>query len=241
LSGGTVNISRDLWDDEAFRDATFSEREAWIWMIAEASWKPRKKRVGDRVVDLERGQLAASLRFMAGAWDWTDSKVRRFLDKLSKREMVSTKTDAGVTVVTICNYDKYQSAGRSTDAGPTQDRRRTDANEKKGEIRDYSEANASDADASPPAEPEDFAKELFDRGVAFLSRHGTNDRQARAIIGKWRRDHDDERIFAAFKACSAAGVTDPVPWIVRRLGQGPPPKVDMDAIFKAVAEGTVHQ
>lgn len=40
MSKGTVNVSRCLWDDEVFRNEPFTEREAWIWMIAEAAWKP---------------------------------------------------------------------------------------------------------------------------------------------------------------------------------------------------------
>jgi hypothetical protein len=54
---GTVNISRGLWDDLAFRDEPFSEREAWIWMVAEASWKERQKRVGNAVIDVQLGQI----------------------------------------------------------------------------------------------------------------------------------------------------------------------------------------
>jgi len=80
--------------------------------------------------------------------------------------------------------------------------------------REDSEAKASDASV-------DFAKQLFDRGVAFLSRHGTPDRQARALIGKWRKAYQDTDIFDAFSACSKQGVTDPVPWITARLdGKG---------------------
>jgi hypothetical protein len=136
---GTVNITRDLWDDAAFKDAEMSQREAWIWLIAQASWKKRVKRVGANAVELDRGQLAVSTRFLAAAWMWSEPRVRRYLDMLENRRMISRVTDAGVTVVTICNYDKYQTAGRVADAAPTQqptqERRTTDANQNKGEIK----------------------------------------------------------------------------------------------------------
>jgi uncharacterized protein YdaU (DUF1376 family) len=75
---------------------------------------------------------------------------------------------------------------------------------------DKTEAKASDASV-------DFAKQLWDRGVSFLSRHGTPDKQARTLIGKWRKAYTDTDIFDAFAACSKEGIIDPVPWITAKL------------------------
>ena len=75
---------------------------------------------------------------------------------------------------------------------------------------ELSEAKASD-------ESPDFAKQLWDRGVAFLERNGTPNRQAKAMIGKWRKFYQDTDIFDAFAACSKQGVVDPIPWIAARL------------------------
>jgi hypothetical protein len=209
---GTVNIARSIFDHELFADQPLTEREAWIWLIMEASWKPRKKRVGDYIADLARGELAASVRFMAGAWKWTPAKVQRFMKRLQVLDMISVKTDTGVSVITICNYDEYQSQNKAADTDAIQERYRSDTNEKKGEIREEgsSEANASDASV-------DFAKQLWDRGVAFLERSGTPAKQGRAIIGKWRKAYQDTDIFDAFAACSKQGVVDPIPWISARL------------------------
>ena len=77
----------------------------------------------------------------------------------------------------------------------------------------YTEAKASDADAPE----EDFAKQVWDRGVAFLARHGKTEAAARAMIGKWRKDHTDAEIFDAFTACGKEGAVDPIPWITARL------------------------
>lgn len=86
---------------------------------------------------------------------------------------------------------------------------------------DIPEANASGR-AAPEIDPaHDFQKQLFDRAVAYLGRHGTRERQARAIVGKWRKDHSDSEIFDAFTAASRAGVVDPVPWLTARLAPKP--------------------
>jgi hypothetical protein len=47
---------------------------------------------------------------------WSEPKVRRFLDKLEDRRMISRNTDAGITVVTIRNYDVYQNTPRGNGA-----------------------------------------------------------------------------------------------------------------------------
>ena len=80
------------------------------------------------------------------------------------------------------------------------------------------EANASGREASEDEPAEDFSKQVFDRAVVFLGRHKVPEKQARALVGKWRKSHDDRAIFDAFAACSKAGAVDPVPWITARLG-----------------------
>jgi hypothetical protein len=129
---GTVNISRDIWDDTAFKAQPFTEREAFMWLVMEASWKPREKRVGSVVVSLDRGQLATSLRFMGEAWDWPKSTVDRFLKRLEKRDMIGTADGTGVTVITIRKYNEYQGGAKQSG---------TPENEKAGQHRDSSGTN----------------------------------------------------------------------------------------------------
>jgi len=132
---GTINVSRDLWDDPAFQNEPFSEREAWVWMISEASWKARDRRVGKVVVSLDRGQLAHSTRFLSDAWKWSHAKVRRFLDRLETRNMIRREPGTGVTVISIMKYDTYQSGGKPSGTAPAQHRHSSGTNEKKGERR----------------------------------------------------------------------------------------------------------
>lgn len=136
MVGGYFCVPRGWRQDPVFRDEPATEREAWIWLLEEAAFAPHEKRVGAVIVRLQRGQVAASTRFLAGAWGWTDSRVRRFLTRLRNRRSVDALTDAGVTVISICNYDEIQNATEQTDAAPdaepTRDRRSGDANDKKG-------------------------------------------------------------------------------------------------------------
>lgn len=85
-------------------------------------------------------------------------------------------------------------------------------------------AKATDGEAVDPQG--DLAKELFERGVTFLSRHGVKEAQARSIIGRWRKDHQDADILSAFMDCAKSGAIDPIPWITARLI--PPPTFKPD-------------
>lgn len=100
---------------------------------------------------------------------------------------------------------------------------------------EYTEAKASDGAAVdlPPAE-DDFASEVWTRGLAYLVRKGIAQDKARSFIGKLRKDHSDAEIFRAFSECSKAGVVDPIPWITKalqpRASPAVAPRIDLSRI-----------
>jgi hypothetical protein len=137
---GVFAIDRSAWEHDFLADdQPFSRREAWFWLVSEAAWKPHRRRIAGKVIELDRGQYVGSLRFIASKWHWSEPRVRRFLSGLISEGMVDAKADAGVTVITICNYDKYQRVSLPTDAKPesdddaeaTQERRKVEDKENK--------------------------------------------------------------------------------------------------------------
>jgi hypothetical protein len=170
---GVFAVDRGIWDHDVLSEnEPFSRREAWLWIVSEAAWKPHKRRIIGRTIELDRGQYAGSLRFIASKWRWNEARVRRFLSALISSEMLVAKTDAGVTVLTVCKYDEYQRVSLPTDAmrevdveaPPTQERRKVEDKEDK----ELTEANASGASAPPdPAIPE---REYFLRGREVLGK-----------------------------------------------------------------------
>lgn len=126
---GTFIVDRGLFGHPVFADEPFTEREAWLWLISQAAFKSHERRVGRVRVQLVRGQLAHACRFMAEAWQWSDASVRRFLTKLAAEEMIALRNDAGVTQITICNYEAYQRSPDEGDAEVTQTRRKEEVTE----------------------------------------------------------------------------------------------------------------
>lgn len=74
---------------------------------------------------------------------------------------------------------------------------------------------------SPEFDP---VKALFDDGVRLLRDTGTNERQARSLIGKWRKSHGDEATREAIQAAYDGGITQPVEWIEARMQAASKPK-----------------
>lgn len=115
---GYVAMSRGWQDHGIFEGDEFSRRDAWAWLIANAAWKPSKTRIKGTTVTLDRGELCFSQRFLAQKWGWSKSRVDRFIAILRDEGMIETRSKIGATaghqagqgqsIVTICNYDKYQ-------------------------------------------------------------------------------------------------------------------------------------
>lgn len=149
---GSFWVPRSIWDDPFFNPGPMTQTEAWMWLTAEAAYAGHAKNIGGKPILLKRGQLTCSSRFLAKAWRWSEPKVRRFLDKLENGRRITRVTDAGQSVITICNYDLIQTPGRAIDAGkaaePTHGRRTGDANDDKGETRLQNEEEGAGARAA---------------------------------------------------------------------------------------------
>lgn len=141
--GGYIRLYRSLIDCATFRNVP--EAMAFAWMILRASWREDTVRYKGRQITLERGDLAISTRDFAAEWEWSEAKVRRYLTRLSTDAMIDARSDAGVNIITICNYDEFQKitsdadapSDAEGDAKATQYRRSTDAqNKEEKEIKE---------------------------------------------------------------------------------------------------------
>ena len=169
---GVFAVDRGIWADADFADEPFSEREAFLWLISEAAWRPMKVRIGHHQVDLARGQCAFSTRFMAEKWKWSEARVRRYLGRLISAEIVCTRTDKIATHITILKYDRFQRVSLPEAEVPTQTRRTSDAPathlRRKEEDKEYKEGK--EGNSLPSVErarkhpwPEGYRDQVWDR------------------------------------------------------------------------------
>lgn len=115
MSRGFINVTRGMFDHPIFAPEPYTEREAWQWLIEQAVWRDTTAMVGRYRIALRRGQCAFSMRFLAVKWKWSEGAVRRFLDKIRTDGMTEQRATRQATIITICNYDKYQNGRQTSD------------------------------------------------------------------------------------------------------------------------------
>lgn len=104
-----IRIQVDIHEHSVFAPEAFTEREAWQWMIGRAAWKETAHRVGAAVHKVPVGSFFATVREMQAAWKWTSTRrVAQFLELLTSQNMIETCSETGKTLVTVCNYMRYQ-------------------------------------------------------------------------------------------------------------------------------------
>jgi hypothetical protein len=103
---GYVLLYRRVLENPVFK--TQGEAMVFAWLVLRASWKPSTVRYKGKIIELQRSQLAMSVRDMAEHMEWSKSRVSRFLNTLSKWDMIKTTGGTAVNIITICKYDDYQ-------------------------------------------------------------------------------------------------------------------------------------
>ena len=126
---GYFAVSRGIFDHPLLATPKpFTAREALLWLISVAAWRPQAKRNKFGAVHIERSQICTTRRELAKEWNWSKSKVDRFLHKLAGDATIALSdalngpkngpeigpiTGYPKTLITLCNYDKFQALPRS--------------------------------------------------------------------------------------------------------------------------------
>lgn len=229
------------WMDNAVLadNEPFSRREAWCWLIESARYDDGEEWINGGNVTVRRGQLCKAYRYIAKAWKWDESKVRRFCRMLEKAMMIRCGTAAGQALVTICNYDIYQadSCGdaAATDASPPRHRRGTAAptaaKEKEDKEINNLTAHASAHTCEDPSDGRDWFDRLgwVDKILVLVWRQAgtpddkilfwltTTNRKSRDKVSAWLKlgltpQQVAEQITAIFDQAETSGRTIGEPW-----------------------------
>ena len=220
---GFIAMQREALDHPLLQDA---ERfRAWFWLVANAVWKPTPYDVSGKIITLDRGQLCVSVRQLAQAWGWSKSTVDRFLTRLKTETMIGTQAGTGRLVITICNYDKYQSP--PTDSGTPSG---TLGGTAAGQQRDIKEQGNKETSTTYPDgyvgddTQIDPAKVVFETGHEILKDAGHADPARRGrIIGNWRKQFgDDDRLIDTLSRCIAMKPREPISWVNANIARREP-------------------
>lgn len=205
---GWYSVKRGFLEHDLFRpEGKWTRAEAWLWMIESAAFKDTTIDIGGKPHTVTRGALCFSERFMSEKFGWSQKALRSFLDKLEAHGAITqgvAKTGQGTKSkrkqITLCNYDKYQSAGIKTEAKWNQN----------GSKEEQVTNTPTTLGASAPVDP---VRVLFNEGIKLLGASGVDNRRARQMIGKWRSAHGDEATLVAFGKAQREGAMHPISFI----------------------------
>ncbi|ASU03413.1 replication protein [Pseudoalteromonas phage SL25] len=108
MAQGWISLNRELMNHWVW-DCEFSAGQAWVDLLLYANHSHAKLMIKGQLIEVNRGQQARSELTLSKAWKWSRNKVRRFLKNLEKDGMIELKSGHLTTVITICNYDSFQS------------------------------------------------------------------------------------------------------------------------------------
>lgn len=103
---GWVKIHRKIRDNWIWDNPEYLR--AWLDLIFRANYDEKKILFEGEFKELKCGQFITSVRKLAEAWGWSNSRVLRFLKLLEEDGMIVRHSNSKRTLLTIENYEVYQ-------------------------------------------------------------------------------------------------------------------------------------
>ena len=109
-----VKINRSIFDNALWRDSEpFDRRSAWIDLILMANHTDGEFIASGEIIKIPRGSLFTSIEHLGARWNWSNKRVRAYLDMLIRLNMVTRKGTHRGTLISLINYDIYQGQGQT--------------------------------------------------------------------------------------------------------------------------------
>lgn len=203
---GWFSVKRGITTHPIFKG--YPERLAiWLWLIDNAAWKDTPHDVNGKTIMVKRGSVCASERRLAEEIGVGRQVIRTFLERLKADHMINAEITHGRTLITICNYNKYQSPQSGHNPPPNPPLTQDQPTKEQGNNITVSSLRSDTAHSG------DLTKLVFDAGTALLVASGMAPARAKSMLGKWRKDHGDASVIAAIGKAQREGAINPVEYI----------------------------
>jgi len=114
---GWTKSYRRKWKHPVFLN--FRDASIWAFLLDNAAWRDNTDvRFENARLNIMRGQIAVSERYLATGFCCDRQVIRRVLDALQTDHMITREKTSAATIITICNYELYQSLDQ--DEKPTE-------------------------------------------------------------------------------------------------------------------------
>ena len=176
-------VPRRLFADGAFKTERYSKREALLDLIQMASIETKTVFVNGANVQIERGQVFASIRFLAKRWGWSNDCTIRTLTAFESEHFIERHPNAVMSTISICNFDLYSGVPNTTanaTANTPDVESRTNNNNKEKEIKETdTKVSAKKSNRFVPPSVEDVKSYADSIGFNLDAEHFVNYYSAR--------------------------------------------------------------
>ena len=111
MDKGWIKLHRKITENPMYFSERFTRMQAWIDLLIMANHGGRIIYIRGNKVEVKRGEIARSTEGLAQRWMWSRGKVIRFLNELENSKMIVQQKNRVITLLSILNYDVYQSDG----------------------------------------------------------------------------------------------------------------------------------
>jgi hypothetical protein len=105
---GWIKLYRHLIDDGWLQNHDLLA--FWIYCLLKASHKEHKQTIGFKQVSLKKGQFVFGRQKAAEDLRTTESKIRTAVKVLTMRQSITVDSTNAFSIITVINWDSYQSA-----------------------------------------------------------------------------------------------------------------------------------
>lgn len=123
---GWIKLHRSLLESDFWKCEPFSRGQAWVDLLMLANFKDSFFYKRGVKIDVKRGQLGRSEVELSDRWNWSRTKVRKFLKDLEKEQQIKVVKTSVTQVVTILKYDDFQAEEQQKDSKRTAEEQQKD-------------------------------------------------------------------------------------------------------------------
>ena len=122
---GWIKLHRQIQEHWLWNKKPFSRGQAWIDLLIMVNHKNQKALIGNKLIDVNRGEGITSIRKLCNRWGWSNTKTKTFLKLLETDHMINVKSDSKKTTINIVNYNDYQMRDDTKNDTETTQKRQT--------------------------------------------------------------------------------------------------------------------
>lgn len=108
---GWISLHRQMMENELYFSEKFTKSAAWIDLLLLARHSSGTKFIHGIEIKMQPGDLCYSQLSLGERWKWNFKTVKKFLDLLTDRQMITYRGGKVTTIISIKNWGKYQKSG----------------------------------------------------------------------------------------------------------------------------------